>query len=227
MTPGGKTSDGSKGPKQPEGVESPGLRPDPQSEDHSAFTSSVPDSGNEEPAAEVVEEDLEQILSVARHERDEYLDMLRRVQADFENYKKRMMRQQTELLERAAQQLVEKLLPALDAFELARTHLGDAADLSDEGKALLQASALLFDSLAKEGLERTDDLGQPFDPTTQEAVEHDTTPVEPGASAEGVEIGGPESNEIRHAGPVVVGVLRPGYRWKGRVIRPAMVKVRG
>ena len=159
-------------------------------------------------AEEVVERDLAAVLDVAQRERDEYLDMLRRVQADFENYKKRMVRQQTELLERAAEGLVGKLLPVLDAFDLARAHL--EAEGSPEGKALLQAAGLLSDTLAKEGLERLDERGAEFDPTTHEAVEH--VPAEDGD--------GP-------AGPVVVDVLRAGYRYKGRVIRPAMVRVQG
>jgi molecular chaperone GrpE len=214
-------------------------------------------------------EDLEQALEAARRERDEYLDVLRHVQADFENYKKRMIRQQTDLLERASQGLVEKLLPALDAFELAREHLSDAQDLSDEGKALLQASSLLVDTLAKEGLELISDVGATFDPTAHEAVEHVETEQAPagqasaerrgqGHGAHPHEAAGREAMRQQAADqktarwgggaapsggsavdaasatsegaatePVVVGVLRPGYRWKGRLIRPAMVRVRG
>ena len=167
-----------------------------------------------EEAEEAVEHDLDAVLDTARRERDEYLDMLRRVQADFENYKKRMLRQQTELLERAAEGLVSKLLPVLDAFDLARAHL--EAEGSPEGKALLQAAGLLSDTLAKEGLERVDERGVEFDPTSQEAVEH--VPADPGAT--GADDGAP-------SGPVVVDVLRAGYRYKGRVIRPAMVRVQG
>jgi len=161
--------------------------------------------------AEVVERDVEVVLDTARRERDEYLDMLRRVQADFENYKKRMVRQQTDLLERAAEQLVVRLLPVLDAFDLARAHL--EAEGSPEGQALLQAAGLLSDTLAKEGLERVEDNGVTFDPTTHDAVEHQP--------ADAVD----EADSV--AEPVVAEVLRPGYRYKGRVVRPAMVKVRG
>ena len=171
--------------------------------------------------AEAVEEDLEAALAASRSERDEYLEMLRRVQADFENYKKRMLRQQTEHLERAAEGLVVRLLPALDAFDLAREHLGESEELSQEGKALVQASALLFDTLAKEGLERVEDTGAPFDPTRHEAVDHEPA-VEVTGAGEGEDAAGTE-----HAAPVVSGVLRAGYRWKGKVIRPAMVRVRG
>jgi molecular chaperone GrpE len=172
------------------------------------------DAAAAEEAEEAVEHDLAAVLDTARRERDEYLDMLRRVQADFENYKKRMLRQQTDLLERAAEGLVGKLLPVLDAFDLARAHL--EAEGSPEGKALLQAAGLLSDTLAKEGLERLDATGVEFDPTSQEAVEH--VPADPDATGAG---------DPAPSGPVVVDVLRAGYRYKGRVIRPAMVRVQG
>ena len=90
-------------------------------------TDAVADSSlPEEPAAAedvrqaeaAVEGDIARIAA----ERDDYLDALRRLQADFENYKKRVLKQQTEHLERAAETLVEKLLPALDTFDLALAH---------------------------------------------------------------------------------------------------------
>jgi molecular chaperone GrpE len=117
-----------------------------------------------------------------------------------------MMRQQTDLLERAAETLVIKVLPVLDALDLARAHMGDG-EVSPEGKALQQASSLLSDTLAREGLTRIDESEVEFDPVTHEAVEHD--PAQDGAAG------------------TVSNVLRAGYRWKGRVIRPAMVRVRG
>lgn len=166
-------------------------------------------------------------LDTVRRERDEYLDMVRRVQADFENYKKRMVRQQTDLLERAAEALVVKLLPVLDAFELARLHL--AAEESAEAKALVSAAGLLSDALAKEGLERFGDDGDVFDPVTHEAVEHEPAPgAAPADQATPADQPAPaEQAGSAHGEPVVTAVLRPGYRYRGRVVRPAMVKVRG
>jgi molecular chaperone GrpE len=168
-----------------------------------------PEASAEPAAGGVVADDPAE----AARQRDEYLDMLRRVQADFENYKKRMVRQQTDLLERAAEGLVTRLLPVLDAFDLARAHL--EAEGSPEGKALLQAAGLFEDTMAKEGLERVDTVGVEFDPTVHEAVEHQ--PAEDGGGAGGE----------AERGPVVSDVLRAGYRYKGRVVRPAMVRVRG
>jgi molecular chaperone GrpE len=181
-------------------------RTEPAADDSVAFKST--DAVTGVAADDTVEHDIDVLLSAARHERDEYREMAQRVQADFENYKKRMLRQQTDHLERAAEDLVTKVLPVLDAFDLARAHLGDGEDVSAEGKALVAGSTLLADTLAREGLERIDDAGEAFDPTTHEAVEH-------------------AAGDSAGDGPVVDEVLRAGYRWKGRVIRPAMVRVRG
>ena len=68
------------------------------------------------------------------------------------------------------------MLPVLDAFDLARAHLGDGDELSAEGKALVAGSTLLADTLAREGLERIGVAGEPFDPTTHEAVDHAPAP---------------------------------------------------
>jgi molecular chaperone GrpE len=149
-----------------------------------------------EAAAVDVREDLDD-LAAAYAERDSYLDALRRLQADFENYKKRMVKQQLDQADRAAESLVEKLLPVLDTADLAWSH-GAGDDLTHVRTALL-------DVLAREGLDRIDPEGGPFDPTV-----HDGVSREPGDGEQ-----------------EVAEVLRAGYRWKGRVLRPAMVKVRG
>ena len=82
---------------------------------------------------------------------------------------------------------------------------------------------MLSDTLAKEGLERIDEPGAPFDPTVHEAVDH--VPAAEGPAPSTAPASTPDGDPV--AGPVVDGVLRAGYRWKGRVIRPAMVRVRG
>jgi len=160
-------------------------------------------------------------LETLTKERDELLDALRRNQADFENYKKRVDRQSTEQRDRANERIVERLLPALDAFSLARAHLGDAEPSSVE-RALLQAASLFEDVLQKEGLERIEADGVAFDPTSHEAVERVEDEAAPVGAADAA-----DGDEEPYSGPVVAGVLRPGYLWKGRVIRPAMVRVRG
>ena len=146
--------------------------------------------------------------SDVERERDDYLDALQRLQADFENYKKRVARVGEDVAARASAELVGAMLPVLDALDLAQAHFGVVAtgELdSVEAKALVQARSLLLDSLAKQGLTRIDAVGVPFDPTCHDAVAH--------VEGEG--------------GQVVDDVLRAGYQWRGNVLRPAMVRVKG
>lgn len=153
---------------------------------------------DEEAARGSVEEliaDLERTIA----ERDEYLDLARRTQAEFENYRKRVANQAADDIARATAGLVEQLLPVLDACDGAIAH--GSAEVEPIFAALLQ-------SLEKQGLERIDPTGEAFDPTRHEAVMH-----EPGDDGDD--------------GTVVSDVMRPGYGWKGLVVRPAMVKVRG
>lgn len=130
-------------------------------------------------------------------ERDEFREALLRVKADFDNYRKRVAKEHAERVERAAEGLVTNLLPVLDACDAAIGH--GSTDVEPILKSLL-------DVLEKEGLERIESVGEMFDPSRHEAVMH-----EPGDGGE----------------PEVVECLRTGYSWKGRVIRPAMVKVKG
>jgi len=168
---------------------------------------SAPGSPDQSPQAALVEEefaDLEGIpplppVDLLAQERDEYRSALQRLQADFENYKKRVVKQSEDVRERAAESLVDKLLPVLDTADLALSHGG--------GEDVKQLSASLFAVLEREGLERIDNAGEAFDPNCHDAVAH-----EPGDGDGGQE---------------VAEVMRAGYRWRGRVLRPAMVKVRG
>jgi len=146
-------------------------------------------------------------------ERDEYLAALQRTQADFANYRKRVLRQQEEQAGRAATELVTKILPVLDTLDLAVAHLSSPErddGPSAEGEALRQARGLLIDTLSKEGLERVDKAGVPFDPSVHDAVAH-----------------APRDDEADEAGSTVDEVMRAGYRWRGHTVRPAMVRVRG
>jgi molecular chaperone GrpE len=141
----------------------------------------------------IVEHDIAALLA----ERDEFKDNALRLQADFENYKKRVAQVQSDEVDRATGRLAEALLPVLDACEAAFAHGADAVE--PVWKALLSA-------LSQQGLKAYDLVDKPFDPVTAEAVMH-----EPGEGGD----------------PVVAEVLRTGYEWKGRVLRAAMVKVRG
>ncbi|HEX2563964.1 MAG TPA: nucleotide exchange factor GrpE [Acidimicrobiales bacterium] len=138
---------------------------------------------------------LEVDLELLLAEREQYLDAYRRAQADFENYRKQAQKRQEDAVVRALGSFVEKLLPVLDACDAALAHGATEVE---------PVLAALYGALGKEGLERIDPKGASFDPAEAEAVLH-----EPGEGGE----------------QVVSEVLRAGYRWRGRVLRPAMVKV--
>jgi molecular chaperone GrpE len=185
----------------------PGTVGDGVVDDSSAVDANVDDAAavddpDREPAGDgelSVENLLEDTLSDLEKvtaQRDEYLDLARRVQAEFENFRKRTEAQRVELVARAAERLVGELLPVLDACDAAIGH--GAEDVAPIQSALLSV-------LEREGLEKIDTVDVPFDPNLHEAVLS-----EPGAGGE----------------PMVVEVLRAGYSWKGRTLRAAMVKVR-
>ena len=172
-------------------------RPTPERADEAAVS-------EEEAAASELEADLEK-LSQLESERDDYRDMLKRVQAEFENYRKRMLKEQTAFVDRAAADLVEKLLPVVDSFELALENFeaDDSEELANVRKGVELVYAELLGVLEKAGLSRVEAEGKPFDPNVHEAV----------------------MQEEGDGDPVVADVLRTGYTLKGRVLRPAMVKV--
>ena len=190
-----------------------------------------------DPAAAESELEAQTAEAIVAAERDEYLEALQRLQADFDNFRKRSMRQQTELLEHATEGLCVRLLPVLDALDLAIAHVRSQAEPSDSDKALEQIDSLLRDILAREGIEKIDAVNVPFDPTIHDAV--GTLPVDPPAVA--VVVDPPSRTDMgklaktpksakpaAHSdGPNVVQVMRAGYRLKSKVIRPAMVFVAG
>jgi len=137
----------------------------------------------------------------AREVERDLREAAQRVQADFENYRKRVLREQTEIRERATEGLVGQLLPVLDSFELALGILGDAEEKVRKGVELVYAEFLGV--LERAGLERIETDGAPFDPNVHEAV----------------------LSEDGDGDPVVAETMRGGYRLKGKVLRPAMVKV--
>jgi molecular chaperone GrpE len=143
-------------------------------------------------------------LQTARAEAAQYLDHLRRLQAEFDNYRKRVLKEQTQAIERAAEPVVRRLLEVLDEFELALMHATEKPDFDRFLHGVELVYAKLADSLRAEGLERIHAEGKPFDPEQHEALMQT----------------GEDGGE-----PVVADVLRPGYTLKGRVVRPAGVRV--
>lgn len=161
----------------------------------------TPETPGESPASEpeVTVEDIVADLERLVAERDELLGLAQRTQADFENYRKRTMKQQAEEVARASGRIVDALLPVLDAFDYASAH-GE--------ESLKPMRDQLLGALEKEGLSRIDSDGALFDPALHEAVAH-------------------EAAEEAGADPVVSETMRAGYVWQGALLRPAMVKVKG
>jgi molecular chaperone GrpE len=144
----------------------------------------------------------DQLASVAA-ERDEYLALAQRVQADFDNYRKRALRDQERLVGHAHERLVRELLPILDDLERAL----EAAERHEEAKLVVGVELVqksLRAALAKEGLTEIDTSGQ-FDPHVHEALlTQPAQDAEPGS---------------------VLDVLQRGYRLGDKVVRPARVIV--
>ena len=164
-------------------------------------TDDVSDDLDEAAAAALVETDLAQL----QDERTELVDTLRRVQADFENYRKRTQRDQSVLVERATERLVAELLPVLDSFDGALGSFGgvDTPELEKVRNGVVGIRTQLVTVLERAGLERMEADGATFDPNEHEAVMQDSGAGE----------------------PRVAETMRTGYRLKGRVLRPAMVRV--
>lgn len=160
----------------------------------------------EEPEVEILDqpEASDELESELIKKNEELTDALLRLKADFENYRKRMIKEQTRILETAEANLISKLLPALDNLERAL----DNADPNEspglrEGVEMVLGQ--IMETLQKEGLEVIDPHGEPFDPEHHEAmmvVETEECPED-----------------------TVVEVVQKGYRFGGVLLRPAMVKV--
>jgi molecular chaperone GrpE len=142
-------------------------------------------------------------LAEARRQAAEYLEHLQRLKAEFDNYRKRVLKEQTRSVELATEPVMAKLLEVLDEFELALMAAEARPDFDKFLRGVELVYAKLTDILRSEGLERIDADGKPFDPERHEAL-----------------LQGEGDGE-----PYVADVLRPGYTLRGRVIRPAGVKV--
>lgn len=139
-------------------------------------------------------------LETVTGDRDKWQDSAQRVQAEFENYKKQSQKRLDLDVERISGRIIESLLPVLDACDGAMVH-------GAEQVAPIQSA--LLDALSGQGLERLHPENDAFDPEAHEAVMHEAAADDnPGF-------------------PVVAEVMRAGYRWQGRVLRPAMVRVQG
>jgi molecular chaperone GrpE len=143
-------------------------------------------------------------LDTVRKQAAEYLDHLQRLQAEFTNYRKRVLKEQTRAVEMASEPIVRRFLEVLDEFDLALMAAEQKPDFEKFLRGVELVYAKLKEILGNEGLERIEAEGKPFDPELHEALMQS----------------GPGDGE-----PFVADILRQGYTLKGRVIRPAGVKV--
>jgi molecular chaperone GrpE len=153
--------------------------------------------------------DVDELVATAA-QRDEYLALAQRTQADFENYRKRVARDAAAAHERGVGALAKELLPALDNLDRAIDAAGESGSAEDD--PLLAGVRLgrseLAAALARVGIESYVPLGEPFDPTLHEAIA-----TAPRPDGDGVASG------------TVVEVYQAGYKLGGNVIRPARVVV--
>jgi len=132
-------------------------------------------------------------------------ERLLRMAADFDNFRKRSRRDVADAERRVQEDLLRSLLPTFDNLERAVTHAGAATDVKALAEGIKMVMRQFQDTLGGLGIERVATQGKPFDPAEHEAVQHvQSADVPPGA---------------------VVQELQAGYRWQGRLMRPALVVV--
>lgn len=141
--------------------------------------------------------------AAARCESDRYIDQLQRLQAEFENYRKRVQRREEQLNDHIRAEVCKQLLPVLDDIERALAHARDETENIRSGLEMVHNNFLSI--LTRMGLKTIEAAGQPFDPEIHEAVMVDVDP--------------------REQGEIVTEELQRGYLFKDRLLRPAKVKV--
>lgn len=162
------------------------------------------DSGaGEGPEESQDQENLMELLTREKARSEDYFNRLARLQADFDNYRKRVAREREELLKYAGEQIIASLLPIMDNFERALGAKNDDPGKLAEGVEMI--SRQIQDILTREGLEPIPSVGEQFNPEVHEAVMREENGDQPENT--------------------VIEEFRKGYTLKGKVIRPAMVKV--
>lgn len=171
-------------------------------------------------------------LESAASERDDYLDQLQRQRAEFQNFRRRADADRAQQVSAGVSRIVDSLLPVLDGCDAAMAQGLD--DVAPVAQALMVA-------LGKAGLERIDTVGTPFDPNQHEAVIVEPAPAdsaEPDSGASSCDdtaqadgaatdtASADDETSVHDGAQMVIDELRSGYRFDGRVLRAAMVKVR-
>ncbi len=177
----------------------------PDIEAPEADESSVVSRQSSEPEPEAPEVSEDDPVAALERERDEYLALAQRTQADFENFRKRAAKEAAIAGERAKSGLVGELLPVVDNLERALESAASGEDHLADGVRLVHSEVIAV--LSRHGVEQFDPRGEKFDPTFHEAL---------------------STREDEEAGAgVVLDVVEKGYRLNGTVLRPARVVVSG
>lgn len=149
-----------------------------------------------------VEEELMEKMENLMKEKDDLFNRMKRLQADFDNYRKRSAAEQDRCIQYAMAEVFRSLIPVIDNFER-------ALESKEKGEGFAEGVQMIFkqlkENLEKEGLELIEAEGQPFDPYIHEAVMH--------VESEG------------HGENIVIEELQKGYKFRDKLIRPSMVKV--
>ncbi len=148
--------------------------------------------------------DFEELAKTVR-ERDDYLEHLKRLQAEFDNFRKRTQREKEDMRSYLLQNFLEQLLPVVDSFGRALETANQSQDLDSYRQGVEMVYSQLTGILKENGLEKIESVGQPFDPNLHEAVAQVET----------------EEQEPGH----IVTEFSPGYKLKDRVIQAPKVQV--
>jgi len=157
-------------------------------------------------------EEIKKQLEECEKQKNEYLAGWQRSRADLLNYKKEEMERIGELVGYAAEELILKILPIMDNFEIAEQKLPEDLKNNENVKGILLIKNQVLDFLKSQGVEEIKSIGEKFDPNLHEAVEE----VEPFDSAQGKEKG-------QESG-IIIEEVQKGYKINGRLLRPAKVK---
>lgn len=157
----------------------------------------LPAEGSDQTASQDAE------VEALRKERDQYLDRLARLQAEFDNFRKRNQREQQDYRDYALADALKNFLPILDSLD--RAAKSDASDLAQIRSGIQLIDRQFHDALARLGVQPIPAEGQPFDPNVHQAIQMEETDAAPDNT--------------------VIDELQRGYRIKDRLLRPAMVRV--
>ena len=174
--------------------------------DDELYDSLTGDASEDSDNSDNSEESEQSELVQARAESAQYQDKYLRLMAEFDNYRKRMLQEKSDLILNGGSRVIESLLPILDDFDRALANMETEEDISSLKKGISLIIDKLIDTLGRQGLKKMDVLGKPFDTDYQEAI----------AMVPGM----PDSDRGK-----VIDCVQPGYMLNDKVLRHAKVAV--